>query len=277
MKTNREKALEALAKLVRGRADDRDTWLKVGMALHSVADDLQECWDGWSKQSEKYRPGECARQWRGFKRDRKITLGTLLHMAKEDCPSLPKPQAVKPRKIHATANKAQAAAQWMVEQDTERKGHDPEKVRFVRFWQYPRDTYRVLRFDLGYVDEKTGKAKKEFAPIHRNGNGWSVGDPPGELPLYRGDELPADGPIYVCEGEKATDAAREIGLPAVTSAHGSQSSQRADWQPLAGREIIILPDNDEEGRKYGEKVAAILTALGCTVRIVNLWEANHGE
>ena len=60
----REIALAALAKLAGWRADDRDTWLRVGMALHSASPDLLGEWDQWSQQSEKHSPGECARQWR---------------------------------------------------------------------------------------------------------------------------------------------------------------------------------------------------------------------
>src|ERR1035437_2676512 len=87
--TDREKALGALARLAPWRADDRDMWLKVGMALHSVSDELLPEWDGWSKQSEKYKAKECARKWKHFKGDGGIGLGTLLALAKQDGGGLP--------------------------------------------------------------------------------------------------------------------------------------------------------------------------------------------
>ncbi len=45
---------------------------------------------------------------------------------------------------------------------------------------------------------------------------------------------------------------------AVTSPNGAGSPHKADWKPLEGREIIIFPDNDNEGLKYTHRVARIL-------------------
>lgn len=48
--TARDTALSVLAKLAGWRADDRDDWLRVGMALHSASPDLLDAWDEWSRQ-----------------------------------------------------------------------------------------------------------------------------------------------------------------------------------------------------------------------------------
>jgi len=175
-------------------------------------------------------------------------------------PKLPKPPPEKPSTIYATPEHAFTAIARRV------KGH------FVEAWPYPGDTCRVARFDLAATDPETGKPDKTFRPIHRVANGWSEGDPPGLLPLYRGDELPAEDPIILCEGEGCADAARKNGLPAVTSAHGAKAPHKTDWRALAGRGVIILPDNDAPGRQYAAEVAAILTALEppAVVRVVNL-------
>ena len=78
--------------------------------------------------------------------------------------------------------------------------------------------------------------------------------------------------LHSCEGEKAADAALKIGLVATTSAHGSQSADKTDWSPLAGKQCVILPDNDDAGEKYAEAVAANLAKLvpPPTVKVVNL-------
>ncbi len=76
----RSRALRYLEALDPHLADDYDTWIQVGMALHSVGDDsLLEEWDRWSAQSAKYKPGECHRKWRGFNSSG-ISLGTLAHL-----------------------------------------------------------------------------------------------------------------------------------------------------------------------------------------------------
>ena len=124
------------------------------------------------------------------------------------------------------------------------------------------ESFIVLRFDL--------PGGKSFRPIHRTDSGWVIGDPPGKLPLYRVAELPPDGPVSIVEGEKDCDAAWSLGLPTVTSAHGSKAADKTGWAQLAGRDVVILPDNDDAGQHYADTVAGILHALGCKVKIVVL-------
>ena len=82
--TNTDYALSYLDAVSYYRADDYDEWLTVGMALHSVDEELLSSWDKWSSQSAKYKPGECAQKWRSFSTGGGVTLGTLAHMAKQD-------------------------------------------------------------------------------------------------------------------------------------------------------------------------------------------------
>lgn len=125
------------------------------------------------------------------------------------------------------------------------------------------DAFHVFRFNLA-------DGSKQFRPVHHNGAGFVLGDPPGMLPLYRLPDLQGASRVWITEGEKAADAARSIGLTATTSAHGSKSASKTDWRPLAGKEVLILPDGDEAGEHYAASVAAILHGLGCKVRIVRL-------
>lgn len=126
------------------------------------------------------------------------------------------------------------------------------------------ETFARIRIDL------PGGAKT-FRPIVRGRLGWSCRAPDKPHGLYRAAELPADGPVFVVEGEKAADAAWSIGLPAVTSG-GATSAPDADWSPLAGHKVVILPDNDDPGRAYARAVAEVLRGLAppATVRIVEL-------
>jgi len=125
-----------------------------------------------------------------------------------------------------------------------------------------------------------GKGKKDFRPFHKNSNDrWLIGDPPGELPLFHKSKLIAPDlnrsieAIFVVEGEKCVCRLEDVlGVLATTSAHGSKSPHKTDWSPLAGRLIVILPDNDEPGQRYAQKVAAFLMRLSpqARVKIVNL-------
>jgi hypothetical protein len=82
-----ERALAALAGLGAWRAAVYETWLQVGMALHSVdaGPAMLSAWDQWSRYCpEKYQGGACAAKWATFKQDGAITLGSLIHWARED-------------------------------------------------------------------------------------------------------------------------------------------------------------------------------------------------
>lgn len=79
------KARRALARLGRARADEYESWLQVGMALKSVSDDLLDDWDAWSRQSAKYRAGDCAQKWPTFApKERGLTFASLVAWARED-------------------------------------------------------------------------------------------------------------------------------------------------------------------------------------------------
>lgn len=132
----------------------------------------------------------------------------------------------------------------------------------------------VLRFEPPAGGDKT------FRPIHSRDGAWHIGDPPGPLPLYRKPEIEGASVVFVVEGEKAADAAAALGLAATTSAHGAKSAKRADWSPLAGRDVVLLPDNDEPGRGYAREVAEIVRALDppAKVRLVELPDLPvHGD
>ena len=77
--------LEMLKSLSPSRADDYQTWLEVGMALHSSGANCAD-WDEWSRQSSKYQSGECERKWKSFANftGTPIGVGTIAQMAKED-------------------------------------------------------------------------------------------------------------------------------------------------------------------------------------------------
>lgn len=82
--TDSDWALSYLKALSPDRADDYESWVAVGMALHSVGDSgLLNNYVAFSQQSSKYKSGDAEKKWKSFKRDG-LGLGTLAKMAKED-------------------------------------------------------------------------------------------------------------------------------------------------------------------------------------------------
>src|SRR6476659_2361881 len=92
-------------------------------------------------------------------------------------------------------------------------------------------------------------------------------------------ELAGAQQIFVCEGEKACDLARKLGVVATTSAHGAQSPRRSDWSPLAGQSVVILPDHDVPGERYANAVVKILARQNPRprvkiIRLTDLWRTS---
>jgi len=62
--------------------DGYDSWLKIGMALHSkfgmAGVDL---WDSWSRRSAKYQDGECHKKAKGFSASGSVKFATVVKMA----------------------------------------------------------------------------------------------------------------------------------------------------------------------------------------------------
>ena len=103
---------------------------------------------------------------------------------------------------------------------------------------------------------------KTIRPAWRFGDSWRQTYPERRT-LYALDRL-AESPearVFVVEGEKCAEQLAALGLQATTSAGGAKAAKRADWSPLAGREVAIVPDADDAGRKYAEEVRSLLAAL----------------
>lgn len=146
-----------------------------------------------------------------------------------------------------------------------RAGFKPEAL-----YEY-RDAHgRALYWVIRANDPKTGA--KWIRPMHCTNGRFELGKPTFEhgKPLYGLDLMAAFSTevVLVCEGEKCADALRKRGLLAITS--GSATTARnADWNPVAGRQILIWPDHDEAGYHYAKEVADRVAKLGCTVSVID--------
>ena len=115
---------------------------------------------------------------------------------------------------------------------------------------------------------------KEIRPVYKTPSGWKPGAPPPPRLLYN---LPGilqaspDAPIVLVEGEKCADAVTMLGFVATTSPNGAQAAKHADWTPLAGREVWVIPDFDEAGEKYARDVTELVyQAGGRVVKLLGL-------
>jgi putative DNA primase/helicase len=89
--------------------------------------------------------------------------------------------------------------------------------------------------------------------------------------LYRYPEVLAAETVLVVEGEKGVDNLRAAGFVATTSPQGAKFWRDELALPLAGKHVIVIPDNDEPGRKHAQTVAAAAQRHGATsVKVLEL-------
>ena len=129
---------------------------------------------------------------------------------------------------------------------------------------------------MGLVLRWEANGRKEIRPLALVEGGWVIGAMPAPRPIFRlelvASSAATNATVFVVEGEKAAAAGAKLKLATTTSAGGSAAARQTDWSPLAGRNVVILPDNDEPGRKYAHDVVGQLVALSPrpTIRVVRL-------
>lgn len=118
---------------------------------------------------------------------------------------------------------------------------------------------------------------KEIRPFTSAGGGWLAQAPPEPRPLFNLPEVARAGRVIVVEGEKCAAALAALGIIATTSSQGARSASTADWSPLAGKHVVILPDHDEAGEGYARDVARLASVAGAAsvamTRLADHWPA----
>lgn len=99
------------------KPDDRDVWIRMGMALKAeFGDSARDIWLDWSAASDSYDPGAAKASWKSFKHGGKIGIGSLFAAAKdggfvfdrEDIQVSPEQLAAQQREREERAAKAEA-------------------------------------------------------------------------------------------------------------------------------------------------------------------------
>lgn len=93
--------------------------------------------------------------------------------------------------------------------------------------------------------------------------------PPDPRPLYRIPEIRTANTVILTEGEKCADALASLGFEATSAMGGANALiEKTDWSPLAGKTVLLWPDNDAPGREFMDRVRPALEAIGCAVSVI---------
>jgi hypothetical protein len=149
----------------------------------------------------------------------------------------------------------------------------------VATWRYNTETGECLGYIARYSTPDGGKSYRPYTYGSYSDNVAAAWKPKtwtaGRRPLYGLDLLAAkpQAKVAIVEGEKAADAARKLlaAMVCITWPGGANGILSVDWSPLTGRDILLIPDADKTGVGHEAmlKVAGILLAIGCKVRILD--------
>ncbi len=170
-----------------------------------------------------------------------------------------------------------------------------EALKAKGVWQErPWKPRRQITMTYDYTDEAghllyqvVRTQPKGFFQRRPDGEGGWINKKSQRQVLYHLREV-LDAPIvFVVEGEKDVETLREHGFVATTSAGGAEAPWLLEFtEALAGREVIVIPDNDKPGRDRAARIARAL--IGRVTRLVILeleaakdvtewFEKGHGE
>ena len=115
---------------------------------------------------------------------------------------------------------------------------------------------------------------KGFSQRRRDGKGGWVSSVKGVRRLpYRLPELlaaPPHAPVFIPEGEKDADRLVGLGLAASCNPEGAGKWRSEYSQHFEGRRVVILPDNDDQGRGHALQVAQHLQLFAESVKVLEL-------
>ena len=88
--------------------------------------------------------------------------------------------------------------------------------------------------------------------------------------LVREQEKDPERWVFVVQGEKDADLLWDLGFVATTNVGGAEKGASEFAETLRGRNVVVLPDNDEAGSKHCTRVFTALREVAKEVRVVEL-------
>jgi hypothetical protein len=141
---------------------------------------------------------------------------------------------------------------------------EEKKAKMIKAYDYT-DSDGNLLFQVCRMEPK------DFRQRRPNGNGNWIWDIKGITPvLYNLSGVLKADEVIIVEGEKDVDCASKMGLTATTCPMGAGKWREEYNNVLTGKDIILIPDNDSEGREHMVKVAISLNGKAKSLKWIDL-------
>ena len=137
-------------------------------------------------------------------------------------------------------------------------------MNIVKTYDYTDEDGAIL-FQVCRLDPKSFRQRRP------DGNGgWTWGLGSARRVLYNLPAIVAASQVLLVEGEKDADNLIALGYPATCSPMGAGKWREEYTASLAGKQVVIFPDNDTPGRSHAADVAKSLLAAGNRVDICEI-------
>ncbi len=238
-------------------ADDRETWVTIGMAVKSeLGNDGFDLWDAWSRSSDRYEENSARSVWRSIKPQGGVTVRTLYKAAREFgwqgdgsvAPIRPAPNraaGVSKELTERHHKAAQKAAKMLSECELGVHSYLASKG-------FPEQLVNVLNGDLAVIPMRCGRELVGCQTISADGEKkFLFGQRSGGAEFVIGQS----GTHVLCEGYATALSAqvvlRNLKMPYSIHVTFSAGNMKRIAQALQGG--VVLADNDTSGT--GERVA----------------------
>ena len=143
-------------------------------------------------------------------------------------------------------------------------GKQQVKPKIVKTYNYADATGKLL-FQVCRMEPKNFRQRRP------DGNGDFIWNMQGvERTIYRLPEVLKADEVLIVEGEKDADSLSELGFTATTNPGGAEKWRDDYSEYLKGKQVVIIPDNDEPGRNHAAQVACSLAGIASSIKIINL-------
>ena len=157
---------------------------------------------------------------------------------------------------------------------------DSDKARIYWAQHEPVATYdytdvagTTLLYQVGKF-LREGTRRKFFIPRTPDSttpDGWRYTLDGTTRVLYRVAEIREAMEVMYCEGEKDVETLRRIGYAATTHAGGANGTLTpAMLACLGGKQVVMIPDNDDPGQQMADRVTGLLQRVAATVKRIIL-------
>jgi hypothetical protein len=141
---------------------------------------------------------------------------------------------------------------------------EQQKSRLIKTYDYT-DTSGNLLFQVCRMEPKS------FRQRQPNGNGGWIWNLKGVDPvLYRLPEVSKANEVLIVEGEKDADNLSNIGFTTTTSPMGAKKWKPEYSESLKAKDVVLIPDNDNEGREHMTRVAQSLNGTAKSLKWIDL-------